>query len=182
MKKTNYKKLALKGILGAFISINATLNSDEQSDKARIQEYGVATEVSERGNMGYHLMTEDELLLDLNAEGEALYRSLDKEGKELARYVASQRCMNSNACKGLNACKTPDHACMGKGQCKGTGKCAYADKNMAVKLVAEKMAEKRKQAAQGASQTQPTQDAQQVKSVQEPSQTQPNKTAKPEKK
>lgn len=148
MKKNETKQLALRGILSAFITLNATLCSDEKSDAARIQEYGVTTAVSERGNMGYHLMTEDELMLELSAEGAALYNSLDQNGKDLARYVASQRCMGSNACKGLNACGTPEHSCMGKGKCKGTGKCAVADKNMAVKLVADKMAEKRKQAAQ----------------------------------
>jgi hypothetical protein len=144
MKKYEKKQLALRGILSAFITVHAALVGDEN-----IQKYGVSTAVSERGNMGYHLMTEDELMLELNNEGVALYNSLDKEGKELARYVASQRCMASNACKGLNACQDAKHACMGKGECKGLGKCSVADKNLAVKLVAKKMAEKRQKAAEG---------------------------------
>jgi hypothetical protein len=99
------------------------------------------------GNLGYHLMTEQELLLELNDEGIKLYKSLDDEGKELARFVASQRCQNSNKCKGLNACQTAKNACAGKGACKGQGKCAFSDKNLAVKVVATKMAEKRAKAS-----------------------------------
>lgn len=93
-------------------------------------------------------MTEDELLLELNDEGYKLYMSLDAEGKELARKVASTRCNASNECKGLNACKTDKNECAGKGQCKGQGKCAVSDKNLAVQLVAKKMAEKRAKALQ----------------------------------
>lgn len=95
------------------------------------------------GNMGYHLMTEDELMLELNAEGIKMYQSLDDEGKALARRTASQRCNGTNECKGLNACADDQHSCAGKGGCKGKGKCAFADKNLAVKVVAEKMAKKR---------------------------------------
>jgi len=143
MKKYEKKQLALHGILSAFITVNAVIGAADN------QQYGVSTTVSERGNMGYHLMSEDELLLELNNDGVTLYHSLDKEGKELARYVASQRCMGSNACKGLNACQQADHACMGQGECKGQGKCSLPDKNLAVKLVAKKMAEKRQKAAAG---------------------------------
>lgn len=99
------------------------------------------------GNLGYHLMTEDELLLELSDEGTKLYNSLTPEGKLLAREVASSRCNAANVCKGLNSCKTDENDCAGKGQCKGQGKCAIADKNLAVKLVAEKMAKKRAEAA-----------------------------------
>lgn len=95
------------------------------------------------GNLGYHLLTEDELLLELNAEGTALYNSLSPEGKKLALQVASQRCDHTNACKGLNACATDTNSCAGKGSCEGKGKCALADKNLAVKLAAQKMAQKR---------------------------------------
>ena len=97
------------------------------------------------GNLGYHLMTEDELMLELNPEGTAIYKSLSPEGKALAREVASQRCNFTNSCKGLNACATDKNTCAGKGDCKGKSKCALADKNLAVKLVAEKlkMADKR---------------------------------------
>lgn len=94
-------------------------------------------------NMGYYLMSEDELLLELNDEGTKIYKSLSPEGKKLAREVASQRCNGTNSCKGLNACQTDQNSCAGKGSCKGKSKCAISDKNLAVKLVAKKMAEKR---------------------------------------
>lgn len=94
-------------------------------------------------NMNYHLMTEDELLIELSPEGEKLFKSLDPEGKKLALYTASMMCSGTNLCRGLNACKTDDNECAGKGACKGLGKCALSDKNLAVKLVAEKMKNKR---------------------------------------
>ena len=71
-------------------------------------------------------MTEDELMLELNDQGIALYKSLSPEGKEMARYVASQRCQSTNQCQGLNACKTDKNACAGKGPCRAQGKCAVA--------------------------------------------------------
>lgn len=95
------------------------------------------------GNLGYHLMTEDELSLEVNDEGMKLFQSLDAEGKALALKVASQRCAQTNFCRGLNACATDKHKCAGEGECKGQGKCGFADKNLAVKVVAKKMAQKR---------------------------------------
>lgn len=100
-------------------------------------------------NLGYHLMTEDELLLELNDAGTKQYMSLSPEGKALAREVASQRCQGSNSCKGLNACESEKNKCAGKSTCKGTSKCAISDKNLAVRIVADKMAQKRSQAVQG---------------------------------
>ena len=96
-------------------------------------------------NLGYHVMSEKELLMELNDEGTKTYNSLDDKGKNLARLVASQRCQGSNECKGLNACKTDRNECAGKGDCKAKSKCALSDKNLAVKLVAKKMADKRNQ-------------------------------------
>jgi hypothetical protein len=95
------------------------------------------------GNMRYHLMTEQELLLELNADGTRMYNSLDDQGKVLARKVASMMCQATNECKGLNGCMTDKNSCAGKGDCKGRGKCAISDKNLAVKLVYDKMASKR---------------------------------------
>ncbi len=91
------------------------------------------------GNLGYHLMDEEELLLELNAEGQKMYNAMDSENKQLARKVASSRCNNANECKGLNACKTDKNSCVGKGACKGQGICALSDKNLAVRLVYNKM-------------------------------------------
>ena len=99
------------------------------------------------GNLGYHLLTEKELMLELNAEGIKMYNSLTPEGKATVLRVASARCGNSNECAGLNACQTAKNECAGKGSCKGQGKCALADKNLAVKIVYNKlMKEKRSRA------------------------------------
>lgn len=100
-------------------------------------------------NLGYHLMTEDELLLEMNDAGVKQYKALSPEGQALARKLASQRCAGTNDCKGENACKTEKNSCAGKGGCKGTTKCALSDKNLAVKLAADKMAAKRNEAMQG---------------------------------
>lgn len=96
-----------------------------------------------QGNMHYHLMTEQELLIELNTDGVRMYNSLDDEGKALARRVASMMCQGTNECKGLNGCMTDKNTCAGKGDCRGKGKCALSDKNLAVKLVYDKMAAKR---------------------------------------
>ncbi len=97
-------------------------------------------------NMNYRLMTEDDLLLELNDEGTKLYQSLSPEGKKLALTVASQYCNGTNECKGLNSCQTEKNKCAGQGSCKGQSKCAISDKNLAVKLVHDKMAAKRNDA------------------------------------
>jgi hypothetical protein len=94
-------------------------------------------------NLGYHILSEEELLLELNDEGTKKYNSLSPEGKTLAREVASQRCQYTNRCKGLNACQTDNNKCAGLASCKGKTKCAFSDKNLAVKLVSEKMEQKR---------------------------------------
>jgi hypothetical protein len=96
-------------------------------------------------NLSYHLMSEDELLMELNDDSIKQYRALSPEGKELARALASKSCEHTNDCRGLNACESPSNACAGKGSCKGTGKCALSDKNLAVRIVADKMAQKRSQ-------------------------------------
>lgn len=138
MKKRSFKSLALLGLAaGLCAADHAEAKATEDANKKNI-DYNAS-------NLGYHLMTEDELVNELNDEGYKLYMSLDPQGKELARKVASTRCDHTNECKGLNACATDTHDCAGKGECKGTGKCALADKNLAVKLVAKKMAEKRGQ-------------------------------------
>lgn len=143
MKKSDIKKLALMG-LSAGLLINAQhIFAETSSERTKNQ----AESDPNDQNRGYHLLSEDELELELNAEGIALYKSLSPEGKELARYVASQRCQFTNKCAGLNACQTEKNDCAGKGACKGQGKCAFADKNAAVKIVAEKMAKKRAEAS-----------------------------------
>lgn len=161
MQKKDFRKLALLGLSSGILISNtaiaqetstttkkpataetkATKSADKSSSSTTTQE-----DDPNDGNMNYHLMSEDELILELDAKGLAMYRALDPEGKLLARKVASAMCNGTNECKGLNACQTDKNACAGKGSCKGTGKCALADKNLAVKLVSDKMAQKRAQA------------------------------------
>ncbi len=94
-------------------------------------------------NVGYHVLTDDELTLELNDEMLKAYQAMSPETKALTRLVASARCNGTNECKGLNACKTETNSCAGKGSCKGQGKCAFSDKNLAVRVVVEKMKDKR---------------------------------------
>lgn len=151
MKKQDFLKLALMGVASGLLVTNAvggkSLNA-AASDSAQTKEQPAGNDYSsDNGNMGYHVLSEDELLLELNPKGEALYESLSDEGKALARRVASQRCNGTNECAGLNACQTEEHGCAGQGSCKGTGKCGFSDKNLAVKVAAKKMAEKRQNAS-----------------------------------
>lgn len=94
-------------------------------------------------------MTESDLLNQLNAQGKATYQSLSPEGKALALKLANQTCKAHNECKGLNSCKTDTNSCAGQGGCKGKSPGPFADKNSAVKVAAQKMAEKRSNANKG---------------------------------
>ena len=138
MKKRNFYKFALLGIAAGVLLNGQTFAANEKPSTDKTTPHD-----PNDGNVGYHLMTEDELLLELNDDSIKLYNSLSPEGKALARFVASQRCNGSNMCKGLNACKTDKNECAGQGACKGKSKCAVSDKNLAVKIAAKKMAEKR---------------------------------------
>jgi hypothetical protein len=131
-----------KGKCGSIVAdrdINVVIPADKTQQKSGNQ---TSSNKDYSDDFG-HLMTEDELLLELNPEGVKLYKTLTPEGKELARQVASQYCNGRNLCAGLNACQTEKNACLGKGNCKGQSKCSISDKNVAVKLVSEKMAAKR---------------------------------------
>ncbi len=174
MKKSNLNKLAILGITSGIISLSQTtlhaslLPSEKYNMNLLLAEHKcsgphgcpaetksknsaanyalIAEKDKEDGNLGYHEYTEDELLLELNDKGTALYNSLDAEGKALALIVASQRCNGTNTCSGLNACQTEKNKCAGQGACKGQSKCAFSDKNLAVKVVADKLAKKRAEA------------------------------------
>jgi len=115
------------------------LTADVDPDKSPYQPPGDKNE----GSMNYHLMTEQELLRELNDNGIRMYKSLSPEGKALALKVASNSCKGSNECKNLNACRSEKNSCAGKGDCAGKGICAVSDKNLAVKLVYDKMNAKR---------------------------------------
>jgi hypothetical protein len=146
MKKVPLKKLAILGIVSGVVLAQA-LEGATLSPAAR-EKLAKESEDPNAGNLAYHLMTEDELLLELTDDGVKLYNSLTPEGKALARKVASTSCNGTNECAGLNACKTDKNECAGQGKCKGQGKCNINDKNLAVRLVAKKMADKRAQTLQ----------------------------------
>lgn len=154
MQKKDLTKLAIMGIASGCLIGQQLAHADEkESSPSEKQGCGGkggcgGKSAEEHGNIGFRIMSEDELLLELNEKGAALYMNLNKEGKELARKVASQRCNGTNVCKGLNACQTENNSCAGQGACKGQGKCGFSDKNLAVKVVAKKMAEKRERASQ----------------------------------
>lgn len=137
MDRRQLKKLVLLGVVSGVIVSNQLHGVDVKNDASK------KTVDLNAQNAGYHLYTEDELLLELNDDGVKLFKSLTPEGKKLALQVASTRCNGTNECAGLNSCETPDNKCAGQGACKGQGKCAIADKNLAVKLVSDKMAGKR---------------------------------------
>lgn len=132
MDKKYYTKLAIIGLTSGLIIAKYPFVSAKENAKPK-------TDLQDdRGNLGYFVMTEDELLLELNEEGENIYNSLDSKGKALAREVASQRCNGMNKCAGLNACRTDTNKCAGQGSCKGLSKCGFSDKNLAVKVAAMK--------------------------------------------
>lgn len=152
MKNKNFAKLALLGITSGLMvsshsanSASESSNSTPSTPKQETPRQGCGGQNGcggdDNGNIGYFVFSEDDLLIELNEKGEALYNSLSEEGKALARKVASQRCNGTNECAGLNACQTESNACAGKGSCKGQSKCAISDKNLAVKIAAAKMAE-----------------------------------------
>lgn len=155
MKNPDLAKLALMGLTSGVLILNQAdqpkLSAAEPSTPSSAKHGCKNTAPSndsedsnyneDNGNIGYHVLSEDELLDELNDHGIKLYNSLSKEGKKLAREVASGRCNKTNLCKGLNACKTDQNECAGKGSCKGKGKCGFADKNLAVEVAAKKMKE-----------------------------------------
>lgn len=178
MKKKNLKKLALFGIAGGVIVSsqgNVQAGQDINSDAfagllaagcgahgcnhtppsgsgsrgmVAITDDGAQQDGQDYSSSG-QLMTEDQLMSQLNDQGKQMYNSLSPEGKALAIKLASRSCKGTNDCKGLGACKTNEHSCAGKNSCAGTSKCSFKDKNLAVKVAAQKMSEKRSQTNSG---------------------------------
>ena len=160
MKRREFKTLALMGLAsGLLLSNEASATQGKLQNLSAINNNSTkiafqsskssnnnSNEDPNDSNLGYHMMTEDELQLELNDQGNKMYNSLSPQGKKLALQVASMRCAKTNPCAGLNACATDKNDCAGKGKCQGTGKCAVSDKNLAVKLVYQKMAKKRSNA------------------------------------
>jgi hypothetical protein len=163
MKKSDLKKLALMGLSSGVLMTNQVSAQTGHTTPAQVHnsanlvvnKCSASTPTSNSpkvspptndpndGNMNFHIMTEDELMIELNPQGIDMYNKLPLEGKTLGRKLASMMCNGTNPCMGLNSCQTTKNDCAGKGACKGQGKCAISDKNLAIKLVSEKMAGKR---------------------------------------
>lgn len=168
MKEEHLKKLAVIGLTTgllisphkpliakealSIINQNLTLLADASSEKTDSKkesgqvdkETNELIEKSEAQNLNYHKVTEDELYGLVNTKTWQLYQSLDPVGKALALKIASQTCNNQNDCKHQNACQTASNPCAGKGDCKAKSKCNMSDKNIAVKIAAQVMEERRK--------------------------------------
>jgi hypothetical protein len=89
------------------------------------------------------LMTEDQLMSQLNDQGKQMYKSMNPEGKAMAIKLASRSCKGTNDCKGQNSCKSTSNSCAGKSSCAGTSQCSFKDKNLAVKVAAQQQVAKR---------------------------------------
>ncbi len=138
-QKKNLHKKMIAGLTVGIILAHANLKAGDAKEYPDLMQLAADS----GGNITYHLMTPDELMLELTNDGAKVFNSLSPEGQQLALKIASRSCDGTNDCKGQNACRTKDNECAGKGQCKGKTKCAVSDKNMAVRLAAKIMAEKR---------------------------------------
>ncbi|WP_154017929.1 hypothetical protein [Candidatus Protochlamydia phocaeensis] len=148
MKKRELSRIMLAGITTGMVLAQQTLlgqqSSSASQEKAPSSNF-LELVASTKGNITYRPMTEDDLLLELNQEGAELYKSLSPEGQQLALKLASRACNGMNDCRGENACATDKNKCAGLGQCKALTKCAFSDKNLAIKVAAKKMANKRQE-------------------------------------
>lgn len=169
MKKNDLKKLALLGIAGGVLMTQGTVQANETHNQINISSLIAhscgPTSCSHKGGSSgsrmiaeadestrtsaAELMTDDQLRSQLNEQGKQTFDSLNSEGKKMAIKLASRTCKGTNDCKGQNSCKTDEHSCAGKGSCAGTSACAFKDKNAAVKVAAQKQADKRNQTNSG---------------------------------
>ena len=120
---------------------------NSRSDNSQLEDSGIASDNSKSSDPLSGSISESELMTMLNAQGKATYQSLDPAGKALALKLVNQTCKGQNECKGMNSCRSEEHSCAGKGSCAGTAPLPFKDKNLAVKVAAMKMAEKRANAA-----------------------------------
>lgn len=141
-KKKKLEHLMILGITAGIVLSNSHLYAD--STTAKVPDLmSLAKETD--GNITYHLMTADELELELNDEGLKQFHSLSPEGQKLALELASRSCNGNNSCKHQNACRSKTNECAGQGNCKGQTICAFSDKNYAVKIAAKVMEERRQE-------------------------------------
>lgn len=140
------KSSMIAGLTAGIILSQTVFAADQKTESAQTaqKKKGLLDLIANTdGNITYHLMTEDELLIELNESGTKIYRSLSPEGKALAIKLASRSCNGTNECKGQNACRSDKNSCYGQGSCKGQTKCGFANKNDAMKLASDLMAKKR---------------------------------------
>lgn len=142
------RRSALKGLVTGLLFSQILLESAEEASPTPIKEGQkkkalMDLAASTGGNVTFHLMSEQELLLELNEASAKLFRSLSQEGRALALKLASRSCNGTNVCKGQNACRTDKNSCYGQGSCKGQTVCGFANKNDAVKLASDLMTKKR---------------------------------------
>lgn len=140
-KNLNLQQLMILGMVGGALFSRPCSAADEKGTK--VPSLLSAAEAT-NGNITYHLMTADELKLELTDDGAKQFDALSPEGQQLALKIASRSCDGTNDCKGQNACQTKENKCAGQGKCKGLTKCAFSDKILAVQVAAKIMAEKRK--------------------------------------
>jgi hypothetical protein len=128
-------QLALLGLGAGILASCQNANSEKSADKD-----------SSKIEQGL------DFLKKLDTDTQALFQSLNEEGQELAKTLVNQSCGGHNACKGLNSCKSDKNNCAGQGSCKGQSSCSFKDPNLAVKVAAQKMAEKREESAKPSTQ------------------------------
>lgn len=138
-QKNNLRNKMITGLTVGAVLAHCSVNGAASNEYPNLMQLAAES----GGNITYHLMTADELMLELTNDGAKVFNTLSPEGQKLALKIASRSCDGTNDCKGQNACQTKNNQCAGKGQCKGTTKCAVGDKNLAVRLAAKIMAEKR---------------------------------------
>lgn len=163
MKKRNMKRVAVAGLMSGLLVVsqaNAAESNEVNQALPKLASTGCgnhkaggcnahnrsAGEIADNSDLQSNsssTLTSDQLKSQLNEKSRALYDSLDDEGKALAIKLAAGTCKGKNDCRGLSGCKTAANDCKGKNGCKGTGTAKFTDKNDAVKIAAQKMAEKR---------------------------------------
>lgn len=87
---------------------------------------------------------ESSLTPELSKSGHYFYDQFDRDGQALAYTLVQQECKGKNNCRGMNSCKLEGiNHCAGLAQCKGKGNGYFEDKNLAIKVAAKLMAERR---------------------------------------
>lgn len=90
------------------------------------------------------LISETSIKAQLSDVSQYHYDQLDKEGRALAFELIHQECKGKNRCRGLNACKNEGiNNCASLCSCEGQSPKKFDDPNLAVRVAAKRMAEKR---------------------------------------